>query len=706
MNAISRELLIQQRDAGLRSSRLTVRWRRGAARILCAWVAFLPTSLYGSTESLYEAWRWVRFTTDSGLPSDRVYDVIETPDGTVWAATEKGLAWYDGFQWHPVGKSAGLPEMRAISLTADDRDSLVVLVDGVAYMGDKQGFDRVSIPGRDANTEVTAAVAFGERGALILVREPDAPRCLIYQWKGGVAQPLTPQPDLPNIRQGRLWKARNGSIWVQATGGFYRWDGEEWVLRLDAQDGRFNIRAFCENSGNTGLAFVEFSFRQRGLMSWTDGGPIKPASEPADTRLISMDIKPNGDAIAVHWSHGVHLRTGGAWRRFEPVPRELQSVTFVRYRPNGDLWVGTQRGLLLHRASDTRWTHQRHGPPDRDNHVLEFLKTRRGDLWIGTGKNIEIHRRDGAEEAIDRIGETKAGTITGLAEDTEGNVWISSGYCFPGAFRWDGTSWRHFGKQDGLDAPRVHKIRNDRQGRLWLLGIGDYPDYTDDGPGAFVYEHGRFTRWGKPEGLPNGRVYAFAETTDGARWFGTAGGLSRWRNGTWTHWNRDSGLASHRVYTIAVDLLDRVWFGHQTGGLGVIDETDRPKYLTTSDGLVNNEIWDLKVDPFNRLWAATEDGLCAYQDGDWMFYHSESGLGIPRLISVLPLRDEVYVGTAGGTTILDMSAAGRHPPRVVLQSPNIGHDSTLLRWAAHAHWGEIPPNEVETRYRLDGGAWS
>ena len=88
-----------------------------------------------ATKSLFEAWRWVHYTTQSGLPTNHVDDVIETPAGTVWAVTEAGLAWYDGYQWHALDPSSELAGVRPDMVSADDGDGLVVVAAGVRENG-------------------------------------------------------------------------------------------------------------------------------------------------------------------------------------------------------------------------------------------------------------------------------------------------------------------------------------------------------------------------------------------------------------------------------------------------------------------------------------------------------------------------------------------------------------------------------------------
>ena len=89
--------------------------------------------------ALYEAWRWVHFTTDSGLPSNQVLQVVETPAGTVWAATQRGLAWYDDYRWHAIREGDGIPERASQQLVPLPDDSVLAVMDGRLYIGDANG---------------------------------------------------------------------------------------------------------------------------------------------------------------------------------------------------------------------------------------------------------------------------------------------------------------------------------------------------------------------------------------------------------------------------------------------------------------------------------------------------------------------------------------------------------------------------------------
>ncbi|MBF8296161.1 MAG: hypothetical protein HW389_2706, partial [Bacteroidetes bacterium] len=207
--------------------------------------------------------------------------------------------------------------------------------------------------------------------------------------------------------------------------------------------------------------------------------------------------------------------------------------------------MGTEGGVYLLQTNSRRWAYWRHAFGDPRNGVHEITRTADGSVWLGTFNGLEIHRPNGRIQYIENILGTTLGTITGIIEDRDHNVWISSGSAFSGAFRWNGRMWHHFGYAAGLTADRVHKIRRDRSGDLWFLGLSAIYDAPYQ-PGAFQYKNGKFIQWRAKdsgrEGLISGRVYAFAEGLDHSLWFGTYGGLSRWKEGEWRHWTSESGL--------------------------------------------------------------------------------------------------------------------------------------------------------------------
>lgn len=657
-------------------------------------------------ESLYESWRWTRFTTESGLPSNTIWNLVESPNGRIWAATEKGLAWYDSYEWHAVTSDDGLPEKAAQHLSiAGDRDVLFV-VDGELYRGGIDGFHKVDLQWNGRPLLVSSAVANGEMEIIFLGRTDPAAPFELFRYDGVQTLSFDTPADVAECRAPKLWQTRNGATWLTTT-TIYKRLGGAWITRLKPELPSY-VDALIEDDTESGVLYLCMPNERYSPWEWSRGGTIRRALADEDELHLSTDA-PNAEEVLIVYKSGkLRVRSNGTWRILDPIPRELESATFVKYRSNGELFVGTHGGLLLHRRLDQRWTHWRNDRHGATNQVLEIMRANDGSVWLGTRDGVEIRRADGSSEFLTRIGETSLRTITGLAQDNAGNIWLSSGLSFDGAFRFDGSTWVHFGKAQGLAAPLVHRIRKDRLGNLWFLGLGDPWKDPMDGPGAFVLRDERFERWGRAEGLPNGRVYAFAHGQDGSLWFATLGGLSRFREGTWTHWNQRNGLCVDRVFAIALDESARLWFTHElVGGLGYINENDSPEYVPRSAGLSDDHISDIAVGPQNRLWVAAETGVFSLWKGAWTAFTCDHGLPRPNALDVLTSGELVYMGTfGGGTAILDLTRAELHPPKIRFHRTEILDSNATVRWNAMAYEGELAPGEIPTRYSLDGNQWS
>lgn len=658
-----------------------------------------------------EPWRWVHFTTESGLSSNELTSLTETADGTVWAATTAGIAWYDGYQWQPL---RGIPLLRYSPLQAFGRNSIVFSAEGNVFVATRETTRVMPFSGTTLGAPL-------DDSSLIMRMDNN-----LFLYRNGKMSPMVGVPAQIRGKVDILWKTRTGNLWLGTLLGAYKWEDGSWNHKLRSLPLGTNVNSIVENEHRDGIVSVLLPLEMRGQWEWFNGGePVKNSTE-LGYDIKSMDMGSNGDVVVIYNSGDVRIRRSGVWSSLTIVQTKLPDVEFVRWRSNGDLWFGTERGLYLFRQSSSRWTFLSHDSPDPRNKINEILRTRKGELWIGTADGIDIYRTNGRVDHISKVGNTTLFTITGLAEDADGGVWISSGAAFDGAFRWKDGVWKYFSVTKPPNSSRVHKIRNDHYGRLWFLTLSRRYGYRDSvESGAYLYSDGAFQQWGTEQGLLNGRVYGFCHTLDGAIWFGTLNGLSRWKpysmsadpqavydplkDGFWTHWSRNEGLHYNKIFTLTVDKTGKVWFAHSStgGGVGYVDEHDSVHYFTTADGLLNNNVWDLDVDSSGVVWMATDAGLCSFSRGVWLTYDEKTGLNFPKLWPVLPVGDTIYVGTRGrGVAILNRNEGVLRYPRVVIDRPVVEDRTVHIRWKALAYWGDISPGEILTRFRFGDGQWS
>ena len=656
------------------------------------------SSLNGQVDTFAESWRWARFDVHDGLPSKSITDLIETPGGQVWVGTEAGLAWYDGYFWHAVGPDQGLPAKRPSSMAVLGSKDLVVVVDGRLYQGGETGFKPVLPIDGVAIRGVGSAVPISSERLLLNAEG------VLYEYSDGILHPFRSRSDAPMDHLFGLWKTRAGSVWMNTSKGLYRLQDGDWALALSTVPLPCLINVLTEDPRGGGLLTVVAPRSAMGLWEW-QGASLPKLAYGADVLFQAADTGPDGEAVAVDLSGGVSFRQGGKWSLLPQAPSQLAHATVLRFRHNGDLWIGTVNGLHLFRRSSTRWRHW-DGGFGRDRIAAnEIIRASDGSIWMGTHHGVAVERQGKNITWAPPISGNTQIAVTGLNQDDQGQIWISSGRDFDGAYRLEGSRWRHFGVSEGLAAGRIHKIQKDRRGRLWFLGEPRQPQRSPGGtPGAgvFIYSKGRFARWENDQGLPDAKVYCVGEGEDGAFWFGTAAGLSRWRAGKWTHWYIGKQLRGE-VFTLAIDRRNRVWFAGRAAGLGLL-ENDRLRFLRTSEGLLSEQIWDMKFDSRQWLWLGTHAGLCCYRDGNWSRFIT--GLTNLNLWPVLPLEDRVYIGTAAGLSVLSLDESRLPGPKVSFFPAAIVGDSVQLRWRAAAYWGQVPAEDLDAQYRLDDRKWS
>src|SRR3569833_439683 len=106
--------------------------RKGARCAVWLLVLLLSLSIPSPASSIDNASSYnvvSSLTSDNGLPQNSVKDVVQTPDGYVWAATQEGLARFDGvrFTVYNTRTSPGLVSNNVNQLVVDGVGALWVL---------------------------------------------------------------------------------------------------------------------------------------------------------------------------------------------------------------------------------------------------------------------------------------------------------------------------------------------------------------------------------------------------------------------------------------------------------------------------------------------------------------------------------------------------------------------------------------------------
>ena len=263
---------------------------------------------------------------------------------------------------------------------------------------------------------------------------------------------------------------------------------------------------------------------------------------------------------------------------------------------------------------------------------------------------------------FDRSGETKVwancndsrvtqnAKVNSILVDSSGEIWAATDG--QGVLHFNGKKWEAFTPENsGLPSAATFELAEDPHGGVWVA--------TTDGVAEF--EDGDWHTQFKNE-LFHNQVYALAFDQDGNIWVGHIfAGISFFNDtqGTWEWFQESTGeLSSNNIRGIAVrpeaDGGESVWVATDGGGLSVYQQGEW-RHIGTEDGLPSMSIHAVEIDPFNRVWVASDQGVSYYDGETWAVYNHLNTHSIAFSPScadnACPEDDHVWTGTdANGLT--------------------------------------------------------
>ena len=296
---------------------------------------------------------------------------------------------------------------------------------------------------------------------------------------------------------------------------------------------------------------------------------------------------------------------------------------------NGNLWLGTDRGLGLVRPSDgssKRFIEWLPCAGDAKGIMVADVLIIKEEIWLATDRGVLV-RRDGrcstsaiVEPAIALAagpnGEVFVGTENGLVELVGGVVkrrlTVREGLPANGVTKVlpqpDGSLW--IGTEGGIvalgsnrqvvqkqDAAKVLNIFKDDEGSIW---------YTTSIRGAVQLRHRPVTTISDTDGLGAKMAFATLAARDGSVWVTTSAGLARIRGARIDRYSNGKELPVWVVRTMAERADGAVWFTTDNGLILFHDDTfqhfPNERFARLKDASV------IAVSNDGSLWVGRNDG--------------------------------------------------------------------------------------------------
>jgi signal transduction histidine kinase/ligand-binding sensor domain-containing protein/CheY-like chemotaxis protein len=715
------------------------------------------------------SWMHESWTVKDGLPVNSINALLQDRTGYIWAATFDGLVRFDGVRFTVFNStnSEELPSNRIIQLKQGPDGTLWLLTEQTHLVRFRDGhFTNVAFEGGKASAGVgtlmvdsLGGVWVGTPDGLWTVRRDrlyrvgrgtlDARVTALLQrrdgsvWVGTHAAGIfrvtggsqvtkvATDPSVDTSYIGRLFEDASGTLWIAGTGGL--WSLRDRVVQVKAPRPMLSIVLVAQDP-TTGTVFAQ------------GGSGVYRIDSDSAIRVHAGRIEDGmrvwADAGALWTVDGQDVLRDG--RRVFTLP-ERRLVSSVLFDREGSLWLGTDADGL-HRFKSALFTTYSVGEGVGHPNDYATYVDHAGANWLGTWGGGATRLDPVAGHATVFRGVNLA-SVNSFYEDAARTLWIATAASDGGVYACTPPTMacRAEGPRE-LRERAVFALHGDADGRLWAGATGL----------LFRYDGRSWTSFPASSGAPEATVRAFASTRDGALWMGTnGGGLARYRDGTFTRITRADGLPSDLIRSLYQDADGWLWVGTEGRGLARIDPrawssaaptgpngnpatpnaARRIVRIGAKDGLFDEVIHQILEDDAGRLWMNTNRGifwvpraeLVAFAEGKVSRIHSTAyserdgmrnreGNGGVQPAGAKGPDGRLWFPTQDGVVVVDPARVRRDrlaPPLVVEQVVAGGgtlrpeHDSIALRpnerdvQIEYTALTFLEPMNVRFRYRLD-----
>lgn len=625
-------------------------------RTLSFLLFIMPVFFYGQTY-LFDTWN-----SDNDLAVSDINAITQDPKGYLWLATEGGgVSRFDGITFNHYTKQNGLLS-DFVSALEWGKDSILCIgtEKGLCFFNGKE-FYQDSLESQFRQRVIDLALVrdtlfVGFRHMLTYYNEGEF---IEYGRKGFFKNQVL--RSFSRLEDQLIVSCDSGTIAVQGfeiidprSTSFY-FSTENYSLSFFGFEGQ--IWRYKDTYGFT-LDSLKTSGGRRDALEWNSEALV--FSNESGIQLL----EPTGPLREINSEQG--LNVGQVKCLFED--------------GFGNLWIGGYEGLAKWVNPNIQNYSKETGLEDERVHAIY---TQEDKTWFGTNSGIELLDKKGYH----RFDEVSAGVVFKIFEDHFGILWFATE---SGLISFDGSVFRSFGKEQGLDENFIFDISETVNNQLVVAtsasvylqnDLGFESIFDEDASGASSIRIDYYNRiWFNP----------------------LVGNLAYWEDGKITEVNTvgDFNLDEIRISCFDVQMKDQLWIGTLESGLMHWNGKELALF-EESNGLMSNKIDGILNISETRTWVLYDNGMQSldFVEGKWRagkFYDETHGfLGNGSYTNALfwdDINSKVWIGTRTGAVAVSEVAEAKSKVQFYPEIRNIDLFFKPNTWSGveKENWALLP----------------
>ncbi|MBN2731893.1 MAG: hypothetical protein JXR26_05625 [Balneolaceae bacterium] len=460
-----------------------------------------------------------QYSTVNGLANDRVRDIIEDEEGTLWFGTRGGLTSLKNGNFRTYTTTNGLPDdkIRDLQLSRNDSTLWIATRGGLSHLKEGQFVNYTEEDGLINNR--IQSLSTDENGNIWIGTEEGA-----SFFENGQFSNYSVEEGLPNnIIHATLYD-REQNIWFGTFGGGIS-------MFLGEQFKNYTI----ENGLPTDVITSVSQDEKGNYWIGTYGGGIAKLN--------------NGEFTVYNEENGL-------------VDNKVYTTT---YDSKNRLLVGTRWGLSIF-ENGSFYNYDETELPYRKIRAIEEVNAK-DKYWLGTYGEGVLELKNDSFRLLSTENGLINNTVLAVEEAPDGSIWFAT---YGGVSKYENGEFTNYTIRDGLPSNGVLDILKANDGSLWFSTFG----------GIAKFEDGNFISISGQDGLPDDVCYFIVQGDDGKFWVGTNKGVVRFnyavyrnaetedeKNRAFKLITQNQGLIANEMNTGAgfKDRQGNLWFGSVSG---------------------------------------------------------------------------------------------------------------------------------------------